>query len=96
MVTPTPQSVPPCSAEIGGGDVVVSFKKMGHMGVWLEGQVAAETEWSFLAIDTTNPYNDARPLKVHGQPEKRRYRLCFWDGEPTQLWSPTLEVVFGG
>ena len=69
---------------------------MGHMGVWLEGQVAAETEWSFLAIDTTNPYNDTRPLKVHGQPEKRRYRLCFWDGEPTQLWSPVLEVVFGG
>ena len=40
--------------------------------------------------------NDTRPLKVAGQPEKRRYRLCFWDGEPTRVWSPVIEVVFGG
>ena len=25
-------------------------------------------------------YHDTRPLKVPNQPEKRRYRLCFWDG----------------
>ena len=55
-----------------------------------------ETEWTFLAIDTSDPYNDTRPLKVAGQPEKRRYRLCFWDGEPTRVWSAVIEVVFGG
>ena len=26
----------------------------------------------------------------------RRYRLCFWDGQPTRAWTPVLEVVFGG
>ena len=96
IATPAPNAAPPCSAEVRGGEVVVSFKKMGHMGVWVEGQVAADTAWTFLAIDTTNPYNDSRPLKVAGQPEKRRYRLCFWDGDPTQVWSPVIEVVFGG
>ena len=39
---------------------------------------------------------DISPLKVAGQPEKRRYRLCFWDGEPSRVWSPAIEVVFGG
>lgn len=91
-----PNAVPPCDAEARSGEVVVTFKKLGRLGVWIEGQVANETDWTFLAIDTTNPYNDTRPLKVAGQPEKRRYRLCFWDGDPTKVWTATLEVVFGG
>ena len=91
-----PNAVPKVSAEARSGEVVVRFSKDGHMGVWVEGQVGAETAWSFLAIDTTDPYNDTRPLKVAGQPEKRRYRLCFWDGDPTNVWTAVLEVTFGG
>ena len=37
-----------------------------------------------------------RPLKVPHQPEQRRYRLRFWDGQPTRVWTPVMEVVFGG
>ena len=91
-----PNAVPPTGGEARSGEVVLTFKKMGHLGVWIEGQTGSETEWSFLAIDTTNPYNDTRPLKVPGQPEKRRYRLCFWDGDPTKVWSDVIEVTFGG
>jgi hypothetical protein len=91
-----PNAVPPASGEARSGEVVITFKNMGHMGVWVEGQVGAETDWTFLAIDTSNPYNDTRPLKVAGQPEKRRYRLCFWDGDPTKVWTDVIEVVFGG
>lgn len=91
-----PNAIPPADAEARSGEVVVTFKKMGHTGVWIEGQAGSETDWSFLAIDTTNPYNDTRPLKVGGAPEKRRYRLCFWDGDPTRVWTPVIEVVFGG
>lgn len=47
-------------------------------------------------MNTATPYMNTRPLKVAGQPEKRRYRLCFWDGDPTRVWSPVIEVVFGG
>ena len=27
---------------------------------------------------------------------KRHYRLGFWDGQPTRVWTPVMEVVFGG
>jgi hypothetical protein len=91
-----PNEVPTASAEARSGEVVLKFSKNGHLGVYLESQIGAETEWSYLAIDTTSPYNDTRPLKVAGQPEKRRYRLCFWDGDPTKVWTDVIEVVFGG
>ena len=95
-ITPNPNAVPKVSAEARSGEVVVRFSKDGHLGVWVDGQVGAETAWSFLAIDTTDPYNDTRPLKVAGQPEKRRYRLCFWDGDPSNVWTAALEVTYGG
>ncbi len=94
--TANADATPTAKADARSGEVVISFKKMGHMGVYIEGQVADETEWSYIAIDTSNPYNDTRPLKVAGQPEHRRYRLCYWDGDPTKVWSDILEVVFGG
>ena len=95
-ITPNPNAVPTVSAEARSGEVVVRFTKDGHLGVWIEGQVGAETAWSFLAIDTTDPYNDTRPLKVAGQPEKRRYRVCFWDGTPSNVWTAVMEVTYGG
>lgn len=95
-VTEDPNAFPDAKATARSGEVVVNFPKDGHLGVWVESQVGNETEWTHIAIDTSDPYNDTRPLKVAGQPEKRRYRLCFWDGEPTRVWSPVIEVVFGG
>jgi len=89
-------ATPPATAEARSGEVVLTFKKRGHMGVWIESQVGTDTTWSYLAIDTSSPYNDTRPLRVPGQPEKRRYRLCYWDGTPTNNWSDILEVTFGG
>ena len=65
-------------------------------GVWVEGQVGSETTWHFLAIDTSNPYNDTRPLASPNQPEVRRYRLCYWDGDPDYDWSNVVTVTFGG
>ncbi len=96
VATEDPAAIPPVDAKVIGGQVIITFKKMGHMGVWVEGQTGSETDWTFLAIDTSNPYNDTRPLKVAGQPEKRRYRLCFWDGDPTKVWTDVIEVTFGG
>jgi len=93
---PDPNAIPEVRGEVCDAEVLLHFQKEGHEGVWIEGQVGDETVWSFLAIDTTNPYNDTRPLKVAGQPEKRRYRLCFWDGLPTNQWSNIIEVTFGG
>ena len=41
--------------ELWSGEVVLSFKKLGHMGISIESQIGDETAWSFLAIDTSNP-----------------------------------------
>ena len=71
-------------------------KRLGHLGLLIEVQVADETECGTVGIGTSDPFHDNRPLKVPGQPEKRRYRVCFWDGEPTRVWSAVIEVVFGG
>jgi len=91
-----PDAFPNAKATAKSGQVVINFPKDGHLGVWIESQVGNETEWTHIAIDTSDPYNDTRPLKVAGVPEKRRYRLCFWDGDPTRVWSPVVEVVYGG
>ena len=93
---PSEKPAPPVTAEARGGEVLLTFKKRGHLGVWIESQIGGEAPWGFLSIDTTSPYHDTRPLKVPGQPEKRSYRLCYWDGEPTNAWTPTYEVAFGG
>ena len=95
-MTDDPDAFPKSKATAKSGQVILNFSKDGHLGVWVESQVGNETDWTHIAIDTSDPYNDTRPLKVAGQPEKRRYRLCFWDGEPTRVWSPVIEVVFGG
>jgi hypothetical protein len=33
---------------------------------------------------------------VPGQPEMRRYRLCYWDNVPSNAFCDTIEVTFGG
>jgi len=76
--------------------VVLSFIKGGHQGVLIQEQVGASTVWGDLAVCTTSPYHDVRPLAVPGQPEKRRYRFCFWDGTPSNAWTSVFEVTFSG
>ncbi|MBC7981385.1 MAG: hypothetical protein H7Y36_12550, partial [Armatimonadetes bacterium] len=94
--TEVPNATPRTTAEARSGEVQLRFIKDGHTGVYIESQIGADTTWDYLAIDTTSPYNDSRPLRTPGQPEKRRYRMCFWDGTPTNNWTNIVEVTFGG
>ncbi len=96
QITPNPNAVPDGKADAMSGEVLIHVKKSGHLGVLIQGQVANETEWTLVGIATSAVFHDSRPLKVAGAPEKRRYRFCFWDGEPTNVWSPVVEVVYGG
>lgn len=95
-ITDNPDAVPRLGKiVVRGGEVVIPFFKDGHMGVWIECSVDGGA-WAFVTIDTTSPYNDARPLEPGHAAEKRRYRLCFWDGEPTNVWVTTEEIAYGG
>ena len=40
-----------------------------------------ETAWTLLGQDNFSPYLDGRALLVAGQPEERRYRLRYLDGD---------------
>jgi hypothetical protein len=91
-----PAAIPDGTVKANSGEVVLSFIKAGYPGVYIETQVGAATAWDFLAICTSSPFHDVRPLAVPGQPEKRRYRFCFWDNTPTNNWTATFEVTFGG
>jgi len=91
-----PGDIPDPDAEAEIGQVVLSFIKGGHQGVLIQEQVGASTVWGDLAVCTTSPYHDVRPLAVPGQPEKRRYRFCYWDGTPSNAWTSVFEVTFGG
>ena len=80
---------------VRGGEVIIPFTKDGNLGVWIECSIDGGP-WQFVVIDTNSPYNDARPVTPPKTAEKRRYRLCFWDGQPTNVWVTTEEVAFGG
>ena len=95
-VADNPGAVPDASVTANSGEVALTFKKLGHPGVYIEEQTGAGTVWNFLAICTNSPYHDVRPLAVAGVPEKRRYRLCFWDNVPSHVWTATFEVTYGG
>lgn len=77
-------------------EVRITFVKSGHDGVDVEGQRAAETEWSYLAFDGYSPYVDNRPPLVVGQPEERRYRLRYRDNDlPVGEYSDIFVVTTG-
>lgn len=61
-------------------EVTIAFKKGTHDAVVVEGQRGAETGWTQLDKVMRSPWVDARPPLVAGQPEVRKYRLCYCDG----------------
>ena len=95
-ITEDPDAVPRVGKiAVRGGEIIIPFIKDGHMGVCVECSIDGGP-WGFVTIDTTSPYNDARPLASGKTAETRRYRLCFWDGTPTNVWTTTAEIAFGG
>lgn len=81
-ITPDASPKPTGSVEaVGPGEVRVKWKKGQFTGVVVECQRAGETAWTVLGQDNFSPYLDARPLLVVGQPEERRYRLRYLDGD---------------
>ncbi len=73
----------------------IDFTKFGHTGVWIEGRRNGVGPFEFIAVDTTKPYIDERPLLVPGAAETREYRLRFWDDGPNGDWSPVQKVTVG-
>ncbi len=68
---------PTLSLKLVGTEPVVGFKKLSSDGIKLYSKRGAETDFSFLAVDTRSPYVDNRPNLVPGTTEKRTYQAYF-------------------
>lgn len=70
-------TAPVLSVKLEGGIPVIGFKKGKSGGIKLYSKRGAETEFSFLAIDTKSPYVDNRPNLNPATPETREYSAYF-------------------
>jgi hypothetical protein len=74
--------------------VRLDFIKGGFDGVWIESKRTGEPNWSFLGIDLSSPYLDARQPAQAGTPETREYRMRYYDNDaPVGQWSDIITVT---
>ncbi|MCB1276873.1 hypothetical protein [Prosthecobacter sp.] len=75
--------------------VAIRSSKHGHDGALIETRRGGG-DWEELAISMKHLHEDERPLLVPGQPERRDYRLRFWDkGKPNGDWTDVATVTVG-
>lgn len=72
---------PSLKANVSGHEVIIKFRKEGTDGIKLYSKRSAETEFTFLAVDTASPYNDTREKLDAGKPEQREYYAYFFDAD---------------
>jgi len=68
---------PVLTVKMVGAEAVIGFKKLSSDGIKLYSKRGAESDFSFLAVDTRSPYVDNRPNLVPGTTEKRTYQAYF-------------------
>ena len=88
------QQMPELHLTINGGKIIIKFKKQGYQGIKIYCKRGSETEFTFLAIDTSSPYEDNRINLLPGQTEKREYLAYFIDNdEQTGLASAIYSIT---
>jgi hypothetical protein len=92
---PATDAPPVLKDTVSPDGVKLTFKKLGHKGIYLESCRQGHASWEFLAIDIESPYLDTRPNLTPGQAEWREYRARYWDGTPAGDWSAVLRVNVG-
>ncbi|MBX7133839.1 MAG: hypothetical protein K1X67_14290 [Fimbriimonadaceae bacterium] len=75
-------------------EVRLNWVKSTSDGVIIEGQRADEVVWTSLGSDRFSPFVDTRGPLVAGQPEVRRYRMRYLDGDdPVGAYSAVVSVT---
>lgn len=70
---------PVLKTRLQGNEVVLTFRKNGTDGVKIWSKKGNETEFTFLAIDTSSPYTDNRAKTDTAKPENREYYAVFFE-----------------
>ncbi len=85
---------PTLKVELEANQPKVYFEKEGLDGIRLYRERGAETAFIKIADDRHPPYLDSEPNLVDGQPEERRYKAFFLDGdEVVGLESDIVSIV---
>jgi len=72
----------------------LNWVKGSSEGVLIESQRVGEMTWTVMGTDRFSPYVDGRTPLVSGQPEVRRYRIRYLDGDdPVGNYSPVVTVT---
>jgi hypothetical protein len=75
-------------------EVRLDWVKSTSDGVLVEGQRAGEVTWTNLGTDRFSPFVDGRAPLVVGQPEVRKYRIRYLDGDdPVGNFSAVVTVT---
>ncbi|MBK5286164.1 MAG: hypothetical protein JJE25_12255 [Bacteroidia bacterium] len=73
---------PKVKLSLQGGNVIIEFNNPAEVdGVKIFSKRAGETEFSFLTIDTSSPYEDNRDNLTPGTAEERKYYVFFFDDD---------------
>lgn len=75
------QLKPTLKATVDGHEVIIKFRKNGTDGIKIYGRRGNETEFTFLAVDTSSPYNDTREKIEKGKPEQREYYAYYFEAD---------------
>lgn len=97
-VAPTHTDPPALAAgDVAQNSVELDATFYEHAGVYIESQRQGEPGFVFLAVETSSPYVDTRPVKTAGQAEWRDYRACWWDNDTASMnFGPVLRVLVNG
>ncbi|MEQ1748090.1 MAG: hypothetical protein ABL974_01610 [Prosthecobacter sp.] len=88
---------PVITVSIKGGHITFEFKKKGVDALVFYGRLRGSTTWTKLAVDTSSPYIDGRPLAVPGVAEVREYMARgMIDDEEIGLESDIVSLTYGG
>lgn len=84
-------------ASVVASQVRVDFTKGGVDAVNIYTRLRGTTGWTKLALDSSSPYYDTRPLTNAAQPESREYMgRGVIDDEEVGVDSDIVSVAFGG
>ncbi|MBK8983192.1 MAG: hypothetical protein IPM38_12940 [Ignavibacteria bacterium] len=72
---------PELKAILNGNEVVIKFRKEGTDGIKIYGKRGEETEFTFIAVDTSSPYNDTREKLNPAKPEQREYYAYYFESD---------------
>lgn len=89
---------PTARVRITGGEIRLDWTKKGAFGVHIYSRLEGQTDWTFIATDTSSPYIDGRALAQPGVAETREYMLRGINRDENEigLESDIVSIVFAG